>query len=97
MMIGEKRMLEAAVFKITLVEIANHYGLNLQTKQACQELAELIVALTKGKQDNIIEEIADVEIMIEQIKHLYDIPEENIQEVKEAKIKRQVKRISEEN
>lgn len=49
MMIGEKRMLEAAVFKITLVEIANHYGLRLQTKQAWSRAGRINRCIGKGK------------------------------------------------
>lgn len=62
------------------------YGKQAQTIQAMQELAELIVALTKGDVTNIAEEIVDVEIMLEQIKYMYDIGELDL--VREAKLKR---------
>jgi hypothetical protein len=38
--------------------------------------------------DNMIEEIADVEIMVEQVKYLLQIPEEEIQAMKLYKINR---------
>lgn len=43
-----------------------HYGLKVQKQQFIQELAELIVALTKNDIDNLIEEMADVQVMIDQ-------------------------------
>lgn len=45
---------------------------------------------------NIIEEIADVEIMLVQIKHLLRC-EHEVEEVKESKVKRQLKRIEKES
>lgn len=57
-----------------------------------EELAELIQAISKykryGELDNIIEEIADVEIMISQIKILLSINEHSINEVKKEKFQR---------
>ena len=47
-------------------------------------------------QENIYEEIADVEIMVEQIKYLLRCNEE-VDQIKERKIKRQLDRISREN
>ena len=54
------------------------YGKALQTDVAIEEMSELIKELCKaqrGKADreHIAEEIADVEIMLEQIKIMYDI------------------------
>lgn len=50
------------------------------------------VELTSKKRLNIIEEIADVEIMIEQIKHLLRC-EIDVVEVKQCKVNRQLHRI----
>ena len=44
--------------------------------------------------DNLVEEIADVEIMLEQIKHLLHIPEEEIQAIKLYKVNRTKERIA---
>lgn len=49
-------------------DILNFYGEEAQKGQIIQELAELIVGLTKNDLENIHEEIADVEIMLEQLK-----------------------------
>ena len=46
--------------------IIEHYGIEKQKIQLIQELSELITALTKGDLQNIIEEIADVQFMIDQ-------------------------------
>lgn len=37
---------------------------------------------------NIAEEIADVEIMLEQVRYLFDIPYDTIEDIKEKKVKR---------
>lgn len=75
-----------------LKQIADHYGLKGQTDKCKEELHELIEALDGGD-PHIAEEIADVEIMIAQIKYLRNIPNENVNEVKLYKIQRQLKRI----
>ena len=62
------------------------YGKQAQTTQAMQELAELIVALTKGGISNIAEEVVDVEIMLEQVKYMYGV--EGLDVIREAKLKR---------
>ena len=92
-----------------LGKILNHYG-NLQIVQAIQELNELAVILnrtyiyekTTGKDwfdgidmDSVVEEIADVEIMLAQVKVYFDIVKEEIDKVKEVKIKRTLERIKE--
>lgn len=46
--------------------------------------------------DNLIEEIADVEIMLEQIKYLLNIEEEDIQAMKIFKVNRTKERINSE-
>lgn len=47
--------------------------------------------------ENIAEEIADVEIMLEQVKYLLNIPEEKLNKIKIAKIKRTLDIIEQEN
>ena len=83
-----------------LEQIANHYGFEVQSNQLIEEMAELTQALNKYKRygiiENIIEEIADVEVMLEQIKILLAIPQNSIDSIKEEKIDRQIKRISKE-
>lgn len=74
-------------------EILNFYGEKAQKQQVIQELAELVVALTKNDVENIHEEIADVEIMLEQLKLFQIIDVNKIEEYKQFKLDRQMKRI----
>ena len=77
-------------------KIAEHYGLNHQKIKLIEEMAELTQAICKGDENNIIEEIADVEILLEQVKHLMKI-NITMDVMKKFKINRQLKRIENEN
>lgn len=72
--------------------IAEHYGLEPQKLKAIEEMAELTKALLKDDKENIIEEIADVKIMVAQLEHLYDAKDE-VEWMMHKKIKRQIGRI----
>ncbi|MCU7195538.1 hypothetical protein GMB34_13725 [Turicibacter sanguinis] len=55
------------------------FGIDIQQIVAMEELGELIQAISKrarGKdnRDNLAEEIADVEIMLEQLKYIHNCP-----------------------
>ena len=80
--------------------IADHYGIKKQMRQLAEECSELAVEAShsarKGTTVKIIEEMADVEIMIEQIVYLAKIDRKDIDEVIDYKIERQLKRIKEE-
>lgn len=76
-----------------LMDIANHYGLKHQLVKCKEELGELIEAIDSLDERAIIEEVADAEIMISQIKYLRDIPDEQIDVIKKYKIQRQLQRI----
>ncbi len=78
--------------------IADHYGFHNQCIKAVEELNELGVKLAKSAVKNslrvdAIEEIADVEIMLEQIKYLSHISDKDINDIKEYKVQRQMFRI----
>ena len=73
--------------------IADHYGLEHQLGKCKEELGELIEAIDSLDERAIIEEVADVEIMLSQIKYLRDIPDEQVDVVKKYKIQRQLRRI----
>lgn len=77
--------------------IADHYGLEHQQGKCEEELNELIEALGSSSNTHLVEEIADVEIMISQIKYLRNIPTEQLDVVKKYKIQRQLRRIAKEN
>lgn len=76
----------------------DHYGPGLQMTVAIEELSELQKELCKvlrdhGKIENLIEEIADVEIMLFQIKTIFEISEEDLNKEKGKKAARTLGRI----
>ena len=77
-----------------LTNIANHYGLKHQLVKCKEELGELIEAIDSTNDEAIIEEIADVEIMTEQLKQLM-CADRVVELYKDYKIARQLRRISE--
>ena len=81
-------------------EIADHYGLKNQLRQLAEECCELSVESSHsariGTTVKIIEEIADVMIMIEQVIYLAKIDKCDIEDCINYKINRQLKRIEEE-
>lgn len=81
--------------------IADHYGLFHQLgklSEECNELSiEAIKSINNGKiTRDIVQEIADVEIMIAQIKYLAGLDEALIEGAKTYKINRQLMRIRQE-
>jgi len=86
--------------------IADTYGYPAQSGQLIEECAELIQAISKYKRaktaeeqhvafSHYLEEIADVEIMLEQVKYLIGIKEDELEGIKEYKLHRQLSRIKE--
>lgn len=75
---------------LILENAIERYGAEAQEGIAQEECAELIQAISKkhrGKPHNIDEEIADVEIMIAQLKIINNCWKE-VNEIKQKKIKR---------
>ena len=78
--------------------IAEKYGTESQLRQLQEECAELIVACSKILRmsdksiNNLIEEIADVRVMIEQIEYLYGI-KSLVKDEMIYKVERQLERI----
>lgn len=72
--------------------IADYYGKPVQSLKCCEECAELIQALIKGDIAGIVDELADVSIMIGQLKHLHGI-EEAVDKRIEYKVMRQLTRL----
>mgnify|MGYP004633636167 CR=1 FL=1 len=69
---------------------------NIKKKQLVQELAELIVAITKNDLENIIEEMADVEVVLDQFKIANRRINGKIDRVMLQKVTRQLDRIKQE-
>lgn len=85
-------------------DILQHYGVIAQRRQLVEECAELIQAISKlhratpeerdTAQYNFIEELADVEIMLEQMKQTLTRTErDTMLRIENAKINRQLQRI----
>lgn len=85
---------------------AEYFGYEAQSNQLVEECAELIQAVSKYRRaavkgedeklialSNFVEEIADVEIMLEQIKYLLKIEDKDILALKQFKISRTKERI----
>lgn len=84
-------MTDKELFKMAISE----YGSVAQERQAIEECAELIQAISfkhRGREHNIEEEIADVEIMLEQLKMINNCYDK-VQNIKAYKLKRLYHRI----
>ena len=92
--------------------IADHYGYEPQSRQLVEELSELIQAVCKhnrafggkklsessgcNEKDAIIEEMADVTIMMCQLQHILGIGNLDLDSKIEQKLNRQIERIKNE-
>ena len=83
-----------------IIEIADHYGIERQLHQLAEECSELAVEAShsarKGVTVKIIEEMADVLLMMEQVIYLANIAIDDINECIQFKIDRELERIKEE-
>lgn len=84
----------------TFEDIINHFGVDRQSRQAMEECGELIQAINKMlrypndevKRIELIEEIADVLIMIVQLKIIFEIEQSEIKRMMNYKKSRLVQR-----
>ena len=84
----------------TFEDIINHFGVNRQSRQAMEECGELIQAINKMlrypddeiKRLELIEEIADVLIMITQLKIMFGIEKSELGRMIDYKRNRLVQR-----
>lgn len=83
-------------------KIADFYGRTVQVRKVMEELSELSVAVSHyedrgGTEDrkHLIEELADAEIMVAQIKYMYGISRNDVQKIAKEKVHRQIDRIQE--
>ncbi len=75
-------------------KIARYFGYERQEKKLLEELSELSCALYHDSFINILEELADVELMLEQVIYLLGKQEE-IERIKRYKINRTLRMIGE--
>lgn len=96
--------------KEDILSIINHFGVQHQQKKFAEEVFELQEAITRNEEaaynwyenemtdrdykKHIIEEIADVLHLLEQFKLYYDISNEDIKEIFQAKVKRTISEIN---
>lgn len=81
--------------------IINHYGKEAQKDVAIEEMSELTKELIKERRikynmDSILEEIADVTLMLHQLLIIYNFTEEDVKRIIDEKVERQIKRIEDE-
>ena len=62
-------------YEESIRRIADIYGIYNQRDKLIEELSELLVAITHDYLGNMLEEMADVRIMIDQMTYLYDAEE----------------------
>ena len=87
-----------------LEKAIKHYGAKIQMGVACEESAELIQAISKclrykddiEARNNLVEEIADVLIMIDQLKIIMNIKDYEIECYRRYKLDRLERRIENE-
>ena len=93
-------MMRRMIANTRIMEIADHYGIEKPLHQLAEECSELAVEAShsarKGVTVKIIEEMADVLLMMEQVIYLANIAIDDIDECISFKIDRQMKRIKEE-
>ena len=88
-------------------KVIGFYGEAAQTVVHMEECAELIQAISKihrigcgpdvppDAYDNLVEEMADVLIVLEQLQEMYEIPDHLLQREIDYKVKRQEERMDE--
>jgi len=93
----ENMKLQFTQNEIALMQTAlDRWGLNAQAGQAVEECAELIVALQKyvnrppqpESLDNILDEMADVEMMLAQLRVAFNIDDDALRRRIESKFER---------
>ena len=73
--------------------IAEENGFQLVCEKTKEECEELIYAIETNDEKNILDEIADVQIMLHELSMVYGISREDILSRMEYKIKRTEKRL----
>ena len=81
-----------------MIEAIRQNGYKMQTMVAIEEMSELtkeLVKFMRGEHntDAIAEEIADVEIMLCQLKIIYDIKDEDVEKLMVIKLERLKERL----
>lgn len=83
-----------------IIQIAEYFGMSHQQSKAIEEYAEVIHIISRIQTEGVsvelreclIEELADAEVMKDQLMFFHEITEEEIEEVKREKIERTIRR-----
>ena len=79
-------------------KIIEHYGVNNQLKKLTEEVYELQESILEQHNiEHILEEYADVEVILDQIKQYFKLDDDKIELIKDYKVARQLYRIRKEN
>lgn len=79
-------------------KIIEHYGVNNQLKKLTEEVYELQESILEQHNiEHILEEYADVEVILEQIKQYFKLDDDKIELIKDYKVARQLYRIRNES
>ena len=79
-------------------KIIENYGVNNQLKKLTEEVYELQESILEQHNiEHILEEYADVEVILEQIKQYFNLDEDKIELIKDYKVARQLYRMRKEN
>ena len=76
-----------------LLTIFNTYGKSHQVSKLLEEVGEFIETVMNEDKENMVQEMADVSVMLEQFKAYYNLDSNNIIDIMNKKIDRQLKRI----
>lgn len=76
-----------------LLTIFNTYGKSHQVSKLLEEVGELIETIMNEDKENMVQELADVEVMLLQFKEYYQIDGKEILDIMNKKIDRQLDRI----
>ena len=78
-----------------LLTIFNTYGKSHQVSKLLEEVGEFIETVINEDKENMVQEMADVVVMLKQFQYYYGITDEEIIKVMKEKIDRQLERIKE--
>ena len=76
-----------------LLTIFNTYGKSHQVSKLLEEVGEFIETVINEDKENMVQEMADVVVMLKQFQYYYGITDEEIEEVMKYKIDRTIKRM----
>lgn len=79
--------------KNKLLNIYLHFGLRKQLKKLSEECYELIEAMLDEDREHIKEEVADVQVLLNQFKEYHEIYDDEIVDIMEHKIDRTIERV----